>query len=250
MYAHIQRKSIFGQPPVVNSGFDFSQTSVLLLYQSCFFLSSESSSIAQGSLETESYWMEAKWEKALSGVSGRVPLVFFGDSDVARWKGLETTFLGSLCCGAGGAQMSDCANYAQTVFDQTQPDIAIILAGENDLAMSVAPKDVVASSLKVADCALRFAKHVFFISTKPEPATTGLVKVYQSFNVLLSRALCQHPQNARLGFIDCFEAFSSLSPDLFARDGLHLSSAGYSLLEALVSKTLKELRFPSEVQRD
>lgn len=113
-----------------------------------------------------------KWGKQLERLvsSKELDIMYFGDSDIARWP------LAPPRVGAGGATMAECSKFAPRISSEYgfRIKILIVLAGENDLAQGSSPESVVLDAISLANQALEFVDKIFFISTKPEPATLEL----------------------------------------------------------------------------
>jgi len=84
---------------------------------------------------------------------------------------------------------------------------------------------------------------VIALSTKPEPATwtKTMQAQYKLYDQLCAR-ICKGRTKAR--YINCYNSFLGRNArpnrQLFAEDGLHLSSMGYAIWAAVVHDVLRE----------
>jgi lysophospholipase L1-like esterase len=184
-------------------------------------------------------------------------MLFFGDSDIARWDA-EQCFpeIETVKCGVSGSLLSDAADFASYATHLFQPAFVVLVAGENDLCEDQSPEDVLKDLHR---CVVALTNrdqelHVFYISAKLEPVTLELREVYKEYNQL-AKTYCDATEGVT--FIDCYSAMllsargrvdgaaveidetPEPEPVLFADDGLHLSAEGYRTLRQLLLEALE-----------
>ncbi len=164
------------------------------------------------------------------------PIVFYGSSSIRLWSTLSKDLpdYAVLNCGFGGSRLTDCLYFAPRVITPLKPSAVIIYAGDNDLATGAAPEQVF-DSFRQLFFALRTTSPrlpIAFVSVKPCPARDFL------------------ETQADTDYIDIFSDL--LGPDhqpivsLFRSDQIHLSQAGYQILQRDISEYLHE-EFPKKL---
>jgi lysophospholipase L1-like esterase len=192
----------------------------------------------------------AKWEKEVAAIEKRLKaappkaggVIFSGSSSIRLWD-LKKSFPGQgyVNVGFGGSEVRDCTHFAPRLITPYQPRAVVFYAGDNDIASGRTPEQVrddfkafcAAVHKDVPKC------RILFVAVKPSISRWKKFDVQQKANALV-KAACGADE--RLGFIDIVPAM--LGPDgmpvpgLFAKDGLHMSPAGYEKWTAAVSAAL------------
>ncbi|MDB5305912.1 MAG: GDSL-like Lipase/Acylhydrolase [Gemmataceae bacterium] len=192
----------------------------------------------------------ARWEKEIAAIEKRLKdappkeggVVFAGSSSIRLWD-LKTSFpdRGYVNVGFGGAEVRDVAHFAARIVAPHKPGAVVFYAGDNDVASGRKPGQVLADFR--AFCA---AVHkdvpkcrVLFLSIKPSVARWKRFDDQKKTNSLVKEFCATDP---RLAFVDVVPAMlgpdGTPAPELFAKDGLHLSPAGYEKWTAAVAAAL------------
>jgi lysophospholipase L1-like esterase len=125
----------------------------------------------------------------------------------------------------------------------------VIYAGDNDLATGAAPEKVF-DSFRQLFFLLRTSSPelpIAFVSVKPCPARFKYIHNIEQFNQLVNNFLDTQPET---DYIDIFDDL--LGPDHqpivsdFRNDQIHLSSAGYQILQRDISEYLHD-EFPKKL---
>ncbi|HUR54061.1 MAG TPA: GDSL-type esterase/lipase family protein [Gemmataceae bacterium] len=193
----------------------------------------------------------ARWEKSVVAIEERLTksppkpgAVFFaGSSSVVGWD-LKKSFPDKdyVKVGFGGSQIPDSTHFAPRILAPHKPGAVVFYAGDNDINAKRTPEQV-ADDFK-AFCA---AVHkdapkcrVLFVAVKPSIARWKLFDTQKKANALV-KAFCE--KDERLAFIDIVPLMLGSDgmpiPELFQKDGLHMTPAGYEKWTAAVNKVLK-----------
>jgi lysophospholipase L1-like esterase len=204
--------------------------------------------VAQPKYEPE---RAATWEKEIAAIEKRQAesppakggIVFAGSSTVRLWD-LAKAFPDwkATNSGFGGSEIRDVTHFADRVILKHQPRAIVFYAGDNDINSGRTPDQVVADFRSFAEAVhARLSKtKVFFISVKPSVRRWKQFDAQSKANKLV-REFCGTDE--RLGYIDVVPAMlggdGKPRPDLFVKDGLHLSAKGYEILNEAVRKAVK-----------
>ena len=188
----------------------------------------------------------ARWEKAIESFE-RSDMVnpprqrgtlFVGSSSIRLWK-LEEYFPGmhAINRGFGGSHVEDALHYVDRIILPHQPRTVVVYAGDNDLAAGKSPKRVLSDfqALVTAIHGELPNTKIVYIAIKPSIKRWNLIESVRLANRLI-RTECE--EHARLEFVDIDTPM--IGPDklprkeLFVKDGLHLSAAGYRIWSDLV----------------
>jgi lysophospholipase L1-like esterase len=194
----------------------------------------------------------AKWEKNILAIEKRLQAnpprpgaVFFaGSSSIVLWD-LKKWFPGKdyVNVGFGGSIIRDSTHFAPRILTPHRPGTIVFYAGDNDIAQNRSPEEVLAD-FKAFVAAIRAGNpscRVLFIPVKPSVARWKRFDIQTRANALV-REYCAKGEN--LVYIDIVPLMlrtdGTPSPDLFVKDGLHLSPKGYELWTAVVKKALEK----------
>ena len=170
-------------------------------------------------------------------------VLFIGSSSIRKWD-LDESFPGAgyLNRGFGGSQIADSTYFADRIVIPYAPKVVVLYAGDNDVAKGKSPEQVAADfSAFVAKVHGSLPKtKIVFIAIKPSVARWSLVEQMRRANGMIAKTC---GENELLAFVDVDRPM--LTDDgrprgeLFVKDGLHLSPAGYKLWNSLVAPYLK-----------
>ena len=166
-------------------------------------------------------------------------IVFNGSSSIRMWD-LKSSFpdLTLFNAGFGGSMIDDSTHFAARVVLPLKPRLIVFYAGDNDSASGH-------SAARIADDFKAYAGtihaalpecRVLYIPIKPSIARNALLPLQKEANALIARHCAAQP--AWLEYLDLatplMAADGSLRPELYQKDGLHLSPAGYAIWNALL----------------
>lgn len=165
-------------------------------------------------------------------------IVFVGSSSIRLWD-VAAAFPGHrvLNRGFGGTQIIDSVNHVDRLVIRHKPATVVFYAGDNDLSAGRTPQQVEAdfAAFVARVHAALPATRIAFIGIKPSIARWALIAKVREANRLV-RAACD--RDDRLGFVDVDAAMLGWDgkprPDLFVKDGLHMSPKGYDIWNTLV----------------
>jgi lysophospholipase L1-like esterase len=193
----------------------------------------------------------AKWEKNIQVIEKRLAAdppepggVFFaGSSSIVQWD-LKKWFpeKGYVNVGFGGSVIADSTHFAPRVLTPFKPATVVFYAGDNDIAQNRKAAQV-EGDFRAFVAAVRKdnpACRVLFIPVKPSVARWKRFDEQTRANALV-RAFCEKEPGLR--YIDIvapmLRADGTPDPDLFVKDGLHLSPKGYEIWTAAVARALR-----------
>ena len=192
----------------------------------------------------------AKWEKPVLAIEKRLTAsppkpgaVFFaGSSSIVQWD-LKKSFpdAGYVNVGFGGSVIADSTHFAPRLFGPFKPGTIVFYAGDNDIGRGGKPEEVLAD-FKAFVAQVRKdnpACRVLFVAIKPSLARWKKFDEQKKANSLV-RSFCE--QEKGLVFVDVVPlmlgADGTPIPELFVKDGLHMTPKGYELWNAEVRKAL------------
>jgi len=194
-----------------------------------------------------------KWEKEIAAMLAndeKMPppkrgVVFTGSSSIRLWD-LEKSFpnLPVVNRGFGGSQIHDATKYATKIVTPLQPKVVVFYSGDNDLKSNKTPEKAAADFAEF--CAVVHKElpktQIWFIAIKPSPSRWSFYEAQTKANALIRKQCEQDSQ--RLVYIDIVPAMlgSDGQPDkeLFVKDMLHMSPAGYKIWNEQIHKLLAE----------
>jgi lysophospholipase L1-like esterase len=192
----------------------------------------------------------ARWEKNIAAIEKRLKAdppapgaVFFaGSSSIVFWD-LKKWFPDKdyVNVGFGGSVIRDSTHFAPRILTLHKPGTIVFYAGDNDIAQNRTPEEVL-GDFRAFVATVRKDNpgcRVFFIPVKPSIARWKRYDTQTKANALVRDACAK---GEHLGYIDIVPlmlgADGAPDPELFVKDGLHLSPKGYELWTAEVNKAL------------
>lgn len=194
---------------------------------------------------------ERSWEAAIAKFEeadkAQLPapggVVFVGGSSIRLWD-LKESFPDQTLInrGFGGSQLIDSVHYADRIINKYRPRLVVVYAGDNDLAAGKSAEQVrddYRALVAKIHAALPETK-IVFLAIKPSIARAKLIETQKKTNQMIADDIARNP---RLVFLDVgtplLDADGKPRPELFVKDGLHLSKAGYEIWTGLVAPLLK-----------
>jgi lysophospholipase L1-like esterase len=192
-----------------------------------------------------------RWEAEISRIEERHRksppppggILFAGSSSIRLWD-LASSFPGlpTLNQGFGGSTIADNVRYAPRLIIPFRPKTIVFYAGDNDIANGRSPEGVAedfSEFVRLVHKALPETR-IHFISIKPSPKRWSLWTKADQANRMILDACAADPK--RLEFVDIRGALlgSDGQPrkELFVKDELHLSDAGYAAWTRIVRESL------------
>jgi lysophospholipase L1-like esterase len=193
----------------------------------------------------------AKWESGIAAIERLLQvnppapggIVFTGSSSIRLWD-LKKYFPDSAAvnCGFGGSAIQDSTHFAPRLLFPLKPHLIVFYAGDNDSAAGH-------SAARIADDFQAFAKtihatlpdcRILYLPIKPSIAREKLLPLQKEANALIAQQCTAQP--ARLQYLDLATPLlgkdGALRPELYEKDGLHLSPAGYEIWSSLLRPIL------------
>lgn len=168
--------------------------------------------------------------------------IFVGSSSIRMWK-LADSFgdRAVLNRGFGGSQLADSVYYLDRIALKHKPAVVVVYAGDNDLAGGKTPEQVV-SDFKALVGKVRTAlpdAKLIYIGIKPSIKRWTMIEKVRAANRNM-QALAAESKN--VVFVDVEKPMlgedGQPKPELFLKDGLHMTPEGYKIWTALVTPHL------------
>lgn len=193
----------------------------------------------------------AKWEANIAAIEKRLTdnpprpggVFFVGSSSIVQWD-LKKWFpdSGYINVGFGGSVINDSTHFAGRIVAPFKPSVIVFYAGDNDIGAG-GKAEQVASDFRAFVATVRKDNptcRVLFLAVKPSIARWKKFDEQKKANALV-KAFCDAGEG--LTFVDVVPlmlgADGAPNPDLFVKDGLHMSPKGYELWTAAVNRELK-----------
>jgi hypothetical protein len=193
----------------------------------------------------------ARWEKEVAAIEKRQAdrppdkggIVFAGSSTVRLWD-LAKSFPDwkATNSGFGGSEIRDVTHFADRLVFKHEPRAIVFYAGDNDINSGRTPEQVLADFRTFAEAARQKAPkaRVYFIAIKPSPSRWAKFEAQAKANALV-KEFCA--KDDRLTYIDVVSPLLGKDgqprEELYVKDRLHLSPAGYEVLSEAVRKAVK-----------
>ncbi len=192
----------------------------------------------------------AKWEpeiqkfEQLDKQTAPTPggVLFIGSSSVKFWD-LKKSELPGVNRGFGGSQICDSVHFFDRIVIPHKPAVIVLLAGTNDLNAGKSPATVFAdlqAFVKLAHEKLPGAR-VIFIAGQPSIARWAQREKQVEFNKLAADFIATDPLLSMVPRLDALLGPDGTpDPANYRPDKLHLSEAGYKILNAAVKPVLEK----------
>jgi lysophospholipase L1-like esterase len=192
-----------------------------------------------------------KWEKDIAAFEQKDKespppknaVLFAGSSSIRRWD-LKKSFpdLDAINRGFGGSQIADSTHFAPRIILKAEPRRIVFYAGDNDLAAGKKPEQVADDFRDFAQLVHKDLPRtkIIFISVKPSLARWEQFDKQKKANELIE-AFCK--KNDYLTYVDVVKPMlgddGKPKPELFVKDGLHLTEKGYEVWAGLLKPLLR-----------
>ncbi len=189
--------------------------------------------------------IEAFEEKDKSARYSASSIVFIGSSSVRGWKTLGEDFpdMPILGRGFGGSQMIDSIMYAHRIVLPYQPSAVAVYAGDNDIGYGKSAEHVFddfktfVETLHATDPKIRIG----FIAIKPSIKRWSLWPEMKKANEMVADYA---KSNSLVTYLDIATPMLGSNgepkPELFVKDGLHMTRAGYEVWTSVVLPWAKQ----------
>ncbi len=192
----------------------------------------------------------ARWEKEIVAIEKRLKesppkegsVFFVGSSTIRLWD-VRKSFpdVPTTNVGFGGSEIRDSTDFAPRIILPHKPKVIVFYAGDNDIASGRKPEQVAADFN--AFCRVIHKEspqsRILFLAIKPSLARWKQFDEQKRANALV-KDICG--ANDRLAFVDVVPLFlgpdGAPVPELYAKDGLHLSPAGYEKWTPMIAPLL------------
>jgi lysophospholipase L1-like esterase len=194
-----------------------------------------------------------RWESAIEtfedhdkvGPPPQHAIVFVGASSIVRWN-LARSFpeLGpkAINRGFGGSLLPDSTRQADRIVMPYHPQIVVLYAGDNDIEAHHTPEQI-AADFERFDQKVHGSlpqTHIIFISIKPSIRRWAFMAQIRAANALLNAYCATHPKLTYLDIVQPMLGADGMPrKDLLAEDGLHMTSAGYTIWSAALRPLLR-----------
>lgn len=193
-----------------------------------------------------------RWEKEIAAIEMRLKenppkpsgVLFVGSSTIRLWD-LKKSFpdAGYVNVGFGGSEIRDCTHFVPRIVAPHKPAAIVFYAGDNDIGGGRKAEQVLYDFKAFAAAVHKDAPkcRILFLAVKPSIARWAKFEEQKRANALV-KDYCT--KEDRLAFVDIVPVM--LGPDdrpmaeLFVKDGLHMSAAGYEKWSPLVKKALEK----------
>lgn len=209
------------------------------------------SNLDKEQLSAERSASQQKWQKSFDRFAQQdesVPVrpggtVFVGSSSIRLWD-LEKYFPATeaLNRGFGGSQTVDACFALELLVLKHKPKTVVLYAGDNDIAKKKSPQRVADDFARLAE---KVHQHlpktrILYIAIKPSIRRWELADKMNQANQLVKKLCAKH---THLTFVDIWQPMlndgGKPNPELFVKDGLHMSPAGYAIWTKAVKAHLK-----------
>lgn len=193
----------------------------------------------------------AKWEKEIAaleaGDTKQPPpsegILFVGSSSIRLWK-LANSFpdMPVINRGFGGSQLADSVHFVPRIVAPYKPRIVVLYAGDNDIAAGKSPEQVAGDYRQFVEAVRKELPEtrIVYIGIKPSIQRWALIDKVRATNKLIADFAATDEKQT---FIDIDGPMlgddGQPRPELYQKDGLHLTAAGYEIWTNLLLPHLK-----------
>ena len=192
----------------------------------------------------------AKWEKAIAGREAEQTAnppkpggtVFSGSSSIVKWNLAESFPDANVTnSGFGGSQIRENTHFAPRIVLPLKPSTIVFYAGDNDVNAKRTPEQVRDDFIAyVAAIHAELPKcRILFVAIKPSLKRWSQRETQAEANAMVEKVCAG---DDRLTYVDIvtpmFGEDGTPMPELFVKDGLHMSKAGYEIWTKIITPLL------------
>ena len=183
-------------------------------------------------------------------------IVCVGSSSMRGWHATIEDDLAPLTIirrGFGGSNMNGLLHYADRIVLPYRPRAIVVYEGDNDVAQEIVPR-------KIADTFHAFVTmvhkelpmcRIYFLSIKPSIRRWNLWTKMEEANSLIATECAS---DERLAYVDVAAGMlddeGKPRKDIFKKDNLHMTSAGYVIWKNILAPVLVEAELQFEPKKD
>lgn len=182
-------------------------------------------------------------------------IVCIGSSSMRGWHSTMVEDLAPLTIiprGFGGSTMNDALHYVDRIVIPYKPRAVVVYEGDNDIAGGIAPekiRDTFSSFVEKVHRQLPETR-IYFLSIKPSISRWKLWSQMEAANRLIEQ-FCS--SDKRLAYVDMGSAMLDANreprKDLFQKDNLHMTRAGYEIWRDVLKPVLVKAELAFEPQK-
>ena len=168
--------------------------------------------------------------------------VFVGSSSIVFWDtGDRFPGMPLINRGFGGSQMSDLVHYVEETVLKYRPRTVVVYEGDNDTSAGKRSRQILADYQEFVEAVLTAqpSTRIVIMSIKPSLARWDVWPDMQASNAAIE---AYASTDARVDFVDVGTAMLGADglpiPELFVRDGLHMTPAGYDIWDDIMMEAL------------
>ena len=168
--------------------------------------------------------------------------VFVGSSSIVFWDtGDRFRGMPLINRGFGGSQMSDLVHYVDETVLKYAPRTVVVYEGDNDTSAGKRSQQILEDYQEFVEAVLEAqpSTRIVILSIKPSLARWDVWPEMQASNAAIE---AYAHSDARVDFVDIGTAMLGVDglpiPELFVRDGLHMTSAGCDIWDEIVMEAL------------
>ncbi|UOE51544.1 GDSL-type esterase/lipase family protein [Mucilaginibacter sp. SMC90] len=173
-------------------------------------------------------------------------VIFYGSSSIRLWNTLDADFddMQPVNLGFGGSTLAACVWFFERILHSYNPEAIVVYAGDNDLGDGRNPEEVFIFFKQLTVEVERLFGNIpcYYISLKPSLARWPIVDKYRYTNSLIENEIIHRHKNWQ--FVNIFNQMIDASGkpirEYYDKDGLHLSSAGYTLWKNAVLQRMPQ----------
>lgn len=197
--------------------------------------------LAAAGLDPKRFETEIRAFEAVDRTSPPQPggVVFIGSSSIRNWGAVAADFprVPVVNRGFGGSTLADVVFYAGRILLPYRPRLAVLYAGDNDIAAGLTPEKV-QGDYRAFVTRLRSvlpATRIAFVSIKPSPARRIYIDRMHETNQRIREEIARDTLQVYVDvFTPMLDARGQPRPELFEADSLHMTRAGYLLWRTLL----------------
>lgn len=167
-------------------------------------------------------------------------VVLYGSSTLRMWAEVDCALPNYQVINRafGGSTIAACTKYFERLMPNTNPDVIVFYAGDNDLGLDRYPEELLYAFKAMMSKIRRTWRNipVLFLSIKAAPVHGGKIESIKYSNQIIKEEIDSEYINCK--YVDIY---SKLNPAHFARDGLHLNPSGYEVLQDVLNSEIQKL---------